>query len=217
MSEMKCRPIRLFLIDDHELFAGGLAHLLAAQPDFQVVGFANNLADARRTLATDRPDVILLDVDLGRDRAIDFLRDRGAAVEACGVLIVTAGISEFEAVQLIHAGARGVFHKHHPPQELYDAVRQVASGNVILEPQYLRGLFGAIDPQAIDPRPRLGERETAVLRLLLQGLGNKEIAAELQVSESAVKAILRGLFDKMSVRTRSQLVKVALDEYRDIF
>lgn len=217
MSGAESRRIRLFLIDDHELFVGGLAHLLAAQPDFQVVGFAKNLADAQQTMATDVPDVILLDVDLGRDRAIDFLRDRATAVQECGVLIVTAGISEFEAVQLIHAGARGVFHKHHPPQELFDAVRRVAGGDVILEPQYLRGLFGAIDPKTIDPRPRLGDRETSVLRLLLQGLANKEIAAELEVSESAVKAILRGLFDKTNVRTRSQLVKVALDEYRDIF
>jgi two-component system, NarL family, nitrate/nitrite response regulator NarL len=208
--------IRVFLIDDHVLFLGGLAHLLGKEPDFEVVGSACTLSEAQQKLSEAKADLVLLDVDLGRDRAIDFLRGTEAGSLRCGVLIVTAGISEFEAVQLVHAGVRGIFHKHNPPEALFDSIRRVAGGDVVLDPQYLRGLFGSVDPNRIDPRPRLAEREVSVLRLLLQGCANKEIATGLHLSESGVKAILRGLFDRLGVRTRSQLVKVALDEYRDI-
>jgi two-component system nitrate/nitrite response regulator NarL len=207
--------IRIFLVDDHALFLAGLAYLLAAQPDIEVAGCAGSLAEARLKLPDARPDLLLLDVDLGDDRAIDFLRHMSPEVYAGRVLLVTAGVSEFEAIQLVHAGAHGVFHKNNPPEELCSAIRRVAGGDVVLEPEYLKGLFAAIDPKTVDPRPRLSDREVLLLRHLLQGLANKEIATEMQMSESSVKAILRALFDKLGVRSRSQLVKVALDEYRE--
>jgi two-component system nitrate/nitrite response regulator NarL len=80
---------------------------------------------------------------------------------------------------------------------------------------YLRGLFAAVDPQSVDARPKLTEREVRVLKLILQGLGNKEIGSRMELSESSAKAVLRGLFEKLNVHTRSQLVKVVLDQYRD--
>lgn len=207
--------IRIFLVDDHALFLGGLMRLLNDQSDFEVVGFAQNLAHARIQIQQLRPELVLLDVDLGADRALDFLREPGGD-SPFHVLIVTAGVSELEAMQLVHAGARGIFHKHHAPDSLCAAVRRIAAGDVVLEHEYLKGLFAAVDPQMIDGRVRLAHREGSVLRGLLQGLGNKEIAAEINLSESSVKAILRGLFDKLGVRSRSQLVKVALDKYRDL-
>ena len=213
---MNSPVIRLFLVDDHALFLGGLAHLLGAQTDFEVVGCAVSLAEAKRKLPAARPHLVLLDVDLGDDRAIDFLRQMAHAEFTWSVLIVTAGVSEFEAIQLVHAGARGVFHKHNPPDQLCAAIRRVAGGDVVLEPEYLKGLFAAVDPKTVDPRPRLSDREVVLLRHLLQGLANKEIAAEMNMSESSAKAVLRGLFDKLGVRSRSQLVKVALDGYREV-
>jgi DNA-binding NarL/FixJ family response regulator len=216
MSGTLQQSIRLLLVDDHALFLGGLSHLLSAQPDFEVAGCASNIPDAIEKFRELKPDVVLLDVDLGNGRAIDFLRSRSADNSTCPVLVVTAGVSEFEAIQLVHAGARGVFHKHNPPEELCDAVRRVRNGDVVLQPQYLKALFAAIDPKTVDPRPTLSEREVALLRYLLQGLGNKEIAAELNISESSVKGILRGMFDRLGVRSRSQIVKVALNEYRDL-
>ena len=208
--------IRLLLVDDHALFLGGLCHLLSAQPDFVVAGSSNNVSDALIQVQQLKPDLLLLDVDLGGDRAIDLLRNLSTSGTFPNVLIVTAGISEFEAIQLVHAGAKGIFHKHNPPTELCAAIRSIVGGNVVLEPQYLKALFTAVDPKSVDHRPSLSSREIDLLRHLLQGLGNKEIAAEIALSESSVKAILRSLFDRLGVRSRSQLVKVALNEYRDL-
>ncbi len=208
-------PIRLFLVDDHALLLSGLAQLLNEQPDFTVTGTAESLAEAHRKLPDARPHLVLLDVDLGPHRALDFLRQTAGPERGWRVLIVTAGVSNFEAVQLVHAGVQGVFHKRHAPDDLCAAIRRVAQGDVVLEPEYLQALFAAVDPQTVDPRPRLSEREVIVLRHLLQGLANKEIASEMGISESSVKGLLRALFERLGVRSRSQLVKVALDNYRE--
>ncbi len=210
------QPIRLLLVDDHALFLGGLCHLLSAQPDFEVAGSTNNVADALLQVQQLKPDLLLLDVDLGGDRAIDLLRSLSATGTFPNVLIVTAGISEFEAIQLVHAGAKGIFHKHNPPEDLCAAIRRIFNGDVVLEPQYLKALFAAVEPKSEDLRPSLSTREIHLLRHLLQGLANKEIALEMALSESSVKAILRGLFDRLGVRSRSQLVKVALSDYHNL-
>lgn len=207
--------IPLYLIDDHALFREGLARLLEAQPDFEIAGKADHIAAGLRGLAEQNPELVLLDVDLGGERALDFVKEARAQGFAGKILIVTAGVTDLEAMQLIQSGVSGIFHKHNPPETLCDAVRKVAAGEVYLEPRYLRGLFAAVDPQAIDDRPHLSERERVVMRCLLEGFANKEIGTRLDISESSVKALLRGLFDKLGVRTRSQLVKIALDQYRD--
>lgn len=207
--------IRLLLVDDHALFREGLATLLASQADFEVVAKADSVEAGLRALEATAPDLILLDVDLGGERAIDFLRQYRETGRTARVLVVTAGTTDPEVVQLLHAGCAGVFHKHHEPQQLCEAIRKVASGEAILEPQYLKSVFRAIDPGAADSRARLSDRELHVMAFLLRGHANKEIGAQMDLSESSVKAILRGLFDKLGVRTRSQLVKIALEEYRD--
>ncbi|MBL8178412.1 MAG: response regulator transcription factor [Bryobacterales bacterium] len=207
--------IPLLLIDDHALFREGLARLLETQPDFEIAGKADHIAAGLQQLHDCGPELVLLDVDLGGERALDFVREARGRGYTGKILIVTAGVTDLEAMQLIQAGVSGIFHKHNPPETLCEAVRQVAAGELFLEPRYLRGLFAAVDPQAIDDRPRLTERERIAMRCLLEGHANKEIGARLDISESSVKALLRGLFDKLGVRTRSQLVKIALDQYRD--
>ncbi|MBI4903404.1 MAG: response regulator transcription factor [Acidobacteria bacterium] len=208
-------PVKLFLIDDHALFREGLATVLEGKGGFTVLGKADSVRSALDALPGIYPDLILLDVDLGNGRALEFLRKAREQQLNAPVLIVTAGVSDFEAMQLVHAGVRGIFHKHNPPDALCEAIRKVAAGDVVMEPGYLRGLFAAVDPAAVDTRPRLTDRELSVLRLILQGLANKEIADHLGISESSVKAVLRGLFEKLNARTRSQLVKIVLDQYRD--
>lgn len=208
------RPIRLFLLDDHALFREGLARLLEGQPGFVVAGKADSIRTALTQLAKSQADIVLLDVDLGADRALDFIRSARQQAFEGRILVVTAGVSDAEAIQLVQAGVAGILHKHNPPDTLCDAIRRVSTGEVHLEPRYLRPLFTSMD-EAADSRPRLTARELTIMRLVLRGLANKEIGAELGVSESAVKAALRGVFDKVGVRTRSQLVKIAIEQYRD--
>jgi two-component system nitrate/nitrite response regulator NarL len=131
------------------------------------------------------------------------------------ILIVTAGISGQEAVQLIQAGVSGILHKQHSIDELCASIRRVAAGEPCLESTYLSSLFRSVDRTRAPERPKLTERDRAVLRHVLQGLTNKDIAARLEISESAVKASLRLLFDKLGTRTRAQLVRQALEQYRD--
>jgi two-component system nitrate/nitrite response regulator NarL len=131
------------------------------------------------------------------------------------ILVVTAGISDHEAVQLIQAGVSGILHKHHSTEVLCQTIRQIARGEVSLEPAYMGPLFRSVDRSRPQGRARLTERDCTVVRLILQGMTNREIAAHVEVSEGAVKASLRQLFAKLGVRTRAQLVKVALERYRD--
>ena len=128
--------------------------------------------------------------------------------------MVTAGVSGREAIQLIQAGVHGIFHKHNTPKKLCDTIRQVARGEVFLETAYLNPVFHNLNAPK-SGEPRLTERDKAILRFLFEGLANKEIASHLRVSEGAVKASISQLFHKLSVRTRAQLVKVALEQYGD--
>jgi two-component system, NarL family, nitrate/nitrite response regulator NarL len=206
--------IRLFLLDDHALFREGLARLLEGQPGFVIAGKADSSRTALAQLGSAQADIVLLDVDLGADRALDFVRSARQQSFEGRILVVTAGVSDAEAIQLVQAGVAGILHKHNPPDALCDAIRRVAAGEVHLEPRYLRPLFSSMDETG-DAPPRLTTRELAIMRLVLRGLANKEIGADLNISESAVKAALRVIFDKVGVRTRSQLVKIAIEQYRD--
>lgn len=206
---------RLLLIDDHALFREGLARVLESQPNFEVVGKAQNVSDGLDLVAKERPDIILLDVDLGTERAMDFLEQVDPSTFTGRILVVTAGISEREAVQLVQAGVSGIFHKHNPPENLIEIILQIAGGEVYMEQRYLKTLFQTVDQSQPESRPLLNERELRIMRLLLRGMANKEIGDQLGISESAVKAALRILFDKLGVRTRSQLVRVALEQYRE--
>ena len=215
MSNSITKTIRLLIVDDHTMFREGLIRMLERESDLKVVGQCASSSDALRSINELEVDVVLLDVDLGGERAIDFV----TGAKRCGfqgkVLVVTAGISEQEAVQLIQAGVAGILHKQNATEVLCNAIRQVASGEACLERAYLGPLFRSV-ARSQSPRPiKLTERDKSVLRFTLQGLSNKEIAERLGVSEAAVKASLRQVFGKLSVRTRAQAVKVALEQYRD--
>jgi two-component system nitrate/nitrite response regulator NarL len=209
------RPIELLLVDDHALFREGLSRVLEGEQDLTVTAAADTAAKALSLLDKHKPDIILLDVDLGGERAIDFVYKAWDAGFSGKILVVTAGVSDAEAVQFVQAGVAGIIHKHSQPATLCDAVRQVARGENYLEARYLKPIFQKLDTSAQDGSPQLSDREVLMIRLIFEGLSNKEIGERLSLSESAVKAALRVLFDKLGVRTRSQLVKVALEQYRD--
>jgi two-component system, NarL family, nitrate/nitrite response regulator NarL len=207
--------LNLLLVDDHGMFREGLARVLEKEPGLQVVGQCASSAEALAMLSKVNAGMILLDVDLGPERALGFVLAARRKGFAGHILVVTAGISGPEAVQLVQAGVAGIVHKHHSTQELCEAIRKVAAGEAHMEADYLTPLFRSVDRTREPGRPRLTDRDKTVLRFIFQGLTNKEIGVHLDISEGAVKASLRLLFEKLKVRTRAQLVKVALDQYRD--
>ncbi|HEX4274861.1 MAG TPA: response regulator transcription factor [Bryobacteraceae bacterium] len=215
MSTLTVDTIRILLVDDHAMFRDGLARMLEKEADFTVAAQAGSATEGLGAVTESRANMVLLDVDLGGERALDFVRGaRGAGFEG-QILVVTAGMSDQEAVQLVQAGVSGILHKHHSTEELCNSIRQIANGEVCIEQAYLAPLFRAVDRTRAPRRANLTDRDKTVLRGILQGLSNREIAAKLQISEGAVKASVRHVCEKLSVRTRSQLVKVALEQYKD--
>lgn len=198
------------MADDHALFRDGLVRLLAADPEFEIVGIEGTLEGALAALPTLEVDVLLLDYLFGDQSAsslVATLRARGFAGK---ILLVTAGLPDREARQMIGSGVAGIFHKQHAAEDLKRSIREVFEGRVLVDEHYLRKLMQAA--AADDSRTqRYSDRERQILRYLMEGLANKEIAAQLNLSESAVKAALQVLFNKTGVRTRSQLVRVALE------
>jgi DNA-binding NarL/FixJ family response regulator len=213
--EIALQTINIFLVDDHGMFREGLARMLEKEADLKVVGQSASSAEALAQLPLSGATMILLDVDLGSERALDFVIGAKRQNFEGKILVLTAGVSGPEAIQLVQAGVAGILHKHHSTHVLCETIRQVAAGEVCLEKNYLPHLFRTVDRTRGPVQPKLTERDKTVLRFIFQGLTNKEIAARLDISEGAVKASLRQLFEKLNVRTRAQLVKIALEQYRD--
>jgi len=198
------------MADDHALFRDGLVRLLSADPEFEIVGIEGTLEGALAVLPSLDVDVLLLDYLFGDQSAsglVATLRARGFAGK---ILLVTAGLPDREARQMIGSGVAGIFHKQHAADDLKRSIREVFEGRVLVDEHYLRKLMQVA--AADDSKARWTDRERQILRFLMEGLANKEIAAQLALSESAVKAALQVLFNKTGVRTRSQLVRVALEQ-----
>jgi DNA-binding NarL/FixJ family response regulator len=204
--------IRLLLIDDHILFRDGLSRLLALEPDLEVVAGCGTVAEALETVGRERVDIVLLDYDLGEDHGSHFVSAARRAGYTGKVLMVTAGMSAKESSTALHLGASGIFLKHNSPGTLAKAVRLIMSGEIWVDPKVIQLMADRVDQQE-DERvsPLLTEREQQVLRGIFEGLTNKEIGAQLGVTDGAVKATLQQLFQKTGVRTRSQLVRIALE------
>jgi DNA-binding NarL/FixJ family response regulator len=210
------KRIRVLIIDDHTLFREGLLRLLDAEGDFEVRGCCATL-DAGLAILQENPiDVVLLDFDLGLQRAFEFqLRAREEGLDNA-ILIVTAGLSSNDAARVLQLGARGIFVKHRSPETLAGAIRRVAAGEEWLDERYATLRQQPQAPWSADDSPRFSHREAAVLRGVFEGYSNKEIASQLGVSEPAIKAALQRLFQKTGVRTRAQLVRIAAERQSEV-
>jgi two-component system, NarL family, nitrate/nitrite response regulator NarL len=211
--------VGIVIIDDHALFRESVKRLLNAEPDFEVVADCATTREALQVISSTHVDLVLLDFDLGEQTGADFFEEAKRVGFDGKVLVVTAGLSEGEGAELMRQGGAGIFMKHGSAAALAEGIRQVMSGKVWLDQQYLRTIFSTPLGEKKDSRrgqtQQLSERERRVLNFILEGLTNKQIADRLDISESSVKATLQQLFDKAGVRTRSQLVRVAIEQYRD--
>jgi len=206
------KRMRLLLIDDHVLFREGLSRLLGSEPDFEIAGSCGTLSEALEVVRQGPVDIVLLDADLGDERGSQFISAARRLGFAGKILMVTMGMSAKECSVALQLGASGIFMKHDSPGSLGKAIRLVAGGEVWVDQRVIQEMAAAVqgaDDQVAN-KP-LTEREQDVLQGIFEGLTNKEIGARLGVTESAVKATLQQLFQKTGVRTRSQLVRIALE------
>ena len=203
---------RLLLVDDHILFREGLSRLLALEPDFEIAGSCGTAAEALKVLKQTSVDIILLDFDLGKDHASQFISSARRQGFAGKMLMVTAGMSANESSVAIRLGVSGIFLKQNSPATLTRAIRMVVGGEAWVDEKVIRLMAAAVDESYDRSSGKvLTTREQQVLQGVFEGLTNKEIAARLRATESAVKATLQQLFQKTGVRTRSQLVRIALE------
>ena len=206
------QTIRVLLVDDHALFRESVAAVLASEADLEIEHCAS-IRQALNLLSQRRFDLVLLDHDLGSERASQFLPAARQNGYEGRVLVVTAWVSDTEARRLLRQGVSGIFLKEGPLSELSRSIRVVARGGT-----WMDGTFSRPDrTQEAEgsSMPVFNDRQRQVLRFVVEGLSNKEIAWRLQISESYVKAILQSLFQKTGVRTRGQLVRVAFELYED--
>jgi len=205
--------IRILLIDDHVLVREGIARLLTGQPDFQVAGEASTVDEGVEVVKRTSVDVVLLDINLGTHQGGAFLEMARAVGFSGRVLVVTAGVSKLEASRLLEKGHSGIFLKHESPPLLIERIRALARGQVSV-PFSTGGSEGAEIYAGSGPlRNPFTARERQVLQGVFAGLSNKEIASEMEISEALVKAFVQQLFRKTGVRSRAQLVRVAMEKY----
>jgi two-component system, NarL family, nitrate/nitrite response regulator NarL len=216
MSAGAAKNIRLLLIDDHTLFRESLSRLLQSEPGLEVVGNCSSLVEAVGILKSCEIDMVLLDLDLGTEKGADLLDDLQTIGFEGKVILVTAGVNDRDVPGMIRKGIAGIFMKHNPPSLLVQGIRDAMKGAVLFEQDLLRRALEVSESADSERRhTELTTREKLVLSLVFEGLTNKEVADRIQISESAVKSCLQHLFTKTGVRTRSQLVRVALEKYRD--
>ena len=202
---------RILLIDDHSLFREAIARLLGREPDFEIVGECATVDEGVAVLGCKPVDVVLLDINLGLQQGGAFLplaRDAGFRGK---ILVVTAGVSKLEAGRLVERGCAGIVLKQERPEVLIERIRAImseAAGETMPPP-----LPEALESPGMEESPSFTPRELQVLRAVFAGQTNKEIAFKLGVSEPLVKAVLQQLFSKTGVRTRSQLVRIALERH----
>lgn len=206
---------RILTVDDHSLFREGLCRLLESAPGLRVVGQCSTAAEAVAALCTTPTDVVLLDYDLGEERGSNLVAEMEMCQHGVKILMVTAGMSDAATLQIMEAGARGVFLKQHNPERLIEAIQRVVKDEIWLDSEALRSLVSARNSHAkkTEHLKPLTSRQSQVLRGILDGLTNKEIAWKLNVSESSIKAVIQELFHKAGVRTRSQLVRIAIEKH----
>jgi DNA-binding NarL/FixJ family response regulator len=211
-------PIQLLLVDDHILFRESLGRLLTSEADFDVVGDCGTTSEACAIVERCAIDVILLDFDLAgtpASQCIPALRRAGYEGQ---ILMVTAGMTADESTMALRLGASGIFLKQNSPSMLTQAIRLVAGGATWVDPRAMQLMGDRADrpgahaaPGVMHGQELLTEREQRVLQGVFEGLGNKEIGARIGISVSAIKSTLQQLFHKTGVRTRSQLVRIALE------
>jgi DNA-binding NarL/FixJ family response regulator len=211
-------PIRVLLVDDHEIVLQGLSAMLAYfSEQVEVVGTVGDLNTAVATFLDVRPDIVLCDVRLRQGSGLDVcIAVRGVDPEA-KVVFLTVYDDEQYLYQAMRVGARGYLLKRVDGRELVRHLENVALGDTVIDP----GLAGRVAASAAHlhqgefwPGARLGltQRESEVLGLLVRGLSNKGIAAKLVVSDETVKTHLRGLYRKLGVSDRGAAVATALRE-----
>ena len=208
------KPIRILIADDHNIVRKGIKVLLATEKDMQVVGEAENGLEAVEKAAALEPDVILMDLVMPEMDGIEATRRITSDRPESRILVLTSFAADDKVFPAVKAGALGYLLKDSTPEQLLEAIRQVHRGEPSLEPSIARKVLqelshpgGSSGKQTVDP---LTERELEVLRLIAQGMSNKEIASKIFVAEWTVRSHVSNILGKLHLASRTQAALYAL-------
>lgn len=193
--------IRVVLVDDHAVIRAGLAQLIATAEDIEVVGQAGDGAEAVEQARALTPDVVLMDLQMPGVDGVSATREIVSAGLGADVLVLTSYSDNERILDALDAGAVGYLLKDADPDDVLSGVRAVARGESPIHPKAARALLGA---RSAGGRPQLTAREVEVLQLVRDGLANKQIARQLEISERTVKAHLTSAFSRIGVSDRTQ-------------
>jgi two-component system, NarL family, nitrate/nitrite response regulator NarL len=207
------QEIRILLVDDQSLLRESLRRLLQDEPGFQIVGSCASLKEALAAVEREQVHLVLLDYDVEKEQVSDFLEQAKKLGYEGRILLMSDGISGGAVLSALERGTSGIFMKDSPPSDLVKAIHRVAGGEVWLDSEAVKAMVEAARSGEHRVLQSLSGRERTVLNLVLEGLTNPEIAVKLQISESSVKWVIQGLFKKAGARTRSQLVRIALEKH----
>lgn len=205
-------PIRILIVDDHQVVREGLRWILDAEPDLEIAGEAASAAEGLEAIVKIPCDVVLLDIHLPDRNGLEALDDIHAAKPDLPVVILTMSAEPEYVEDAVRKGAAGYLVKNAPQSELIRAVRAAAAGDAYIQAEVTRPLLArfARDVRAPGAAPALSPREQQVVSLLAEGLANKQIAHHVEISETTVKGYLRDVYDKLGANDRAQAVAIAL-------
>ena len=196
--------IRVVLVDDHAGVRNGLAQLLAAADDIEVVGTAGDGAEAFEVVTRMEPDVVLMDLQMPVVDGVSATRSIVASNSPTQVVVLTSYSDSERIVAALDAGAVGYLLKDAEPTDLFDGIRAVSRGESPIHPKTARQLLAARSQTATKVTVDLTPREAEVLKLVRMGLANKQIGRRLGISERTVKAHLTSTFQRIGVSDRTQ-------------
>ena len=210
-------PIRVAVVDDQELFRRGLTMLLGVEDDIEVVGEAGDGVAATELAASAVPDVILMDVRMPKRSGIEACVAIKEVAPTAQIIMLTVSDEEADLYDAVKNGASGYLLKDSSIDEVAQAIRVVADGQSLISPSMAIKLLDEFkqmsrsDRQQV-PTPRLTDRELEVLKLVAQGLNNREIAKRLFISENTVKNHVRNILEKLQLHSRMEAVMYAVRE-----
>src|SRR5438093_6282277 len=211
--------LRVLIVDDHALFRRGLQMVLRQEADIDVIGEAADGNEAVEMAQESMPDVILMDVRMPHRTGIEATHQIKELLPHVKILMLTISDEEADLYEAIKAGASGYLLKEIPIEEVSDAIRSVWAGQSRISPSMASKLlteFAAISKATEErpqmPAPRLTEREMEVLKLVAQGLNNRDIAKKLYISENTVKNHIRNILEKLHLHSRMEAVVYAVRE-----
>ncbi|HEX9375013.1 MAG TPA: response regulator transcription factor [Actinomycetota bacterium] len=216
-SEGDIEKLRVLIVDDHALFRRGLQMVLDGEPDIEVVGEAADGHQAVERAQELMPDVVLMDVRMPRRSGIEATAEIRDALPHVRIVMLTVSDEEADLYEAIKAGASGYLLKEIPADEVPEAIRSVMTGQSRISPAMASKLlteFATITkkPSPGVPVPTLTDRELEVLKLVAQGMANRDIARELFISENTVKNHVRNILEKLHLHSRMEAVVYAVRE-----